>query len=169
MAKKIDPLIWKTIKNRLWFVIGLSLLIFSYVLYKYYTIYFVEAEEYIADARRFHNSNIKINMKRGAIYDKNGKKLAISIPAKTLYVRPLAIKKKDEAVKILSDFFNLDYTTVFRKLYSKKRRFLYFKRIRFCKLSSSLISDNNSAFVFSDTSLSRFILVFTYSFSFTNL
>jgi len=129
MSKKIDPLLWKSIKIRLIFVIIGILLIFFYVSYKIFSVYFLESEEYIRDANRFHNSNIKINVKRGNIYDVNGKKLAISIPAKTLYARPRAINQKDKAVKVLSEFFKLDYTVVFRKLFSKKKNFLYIKRM----------------------------------------
>ncbi len=129
MSKKIDPLLWRSIRLRLTFVLLGVLLIFIYVSYKIFSVYFIESEEYIRDANRFHNSNIKINIKRGTIYDVNGKKLAISIPAKTLYARPRAINHKDKAVKILASFFKLDYSAVFRKLFSKNRRFLYFKRM----------------------------------------
>jgi len=129
MSKKIEPLLWKSIKFRVIFVTLGILLIFAYISYKIFSVYFIEGVGYIKAAKRFQHSNVKINIKRGSIYDINHKKLAISIPAKTLYARPKSINHKDAAVKILSEFLDLEYKSVFRKLFSKKRRFVYLKRM----------------------------------------
>jgi len=82
-------------------------------------IQFVQGEELQAMAYSQQTLNRKINPKRGTIYDATGKNiLAVSASVETVSVTPVNIKKEDkEKVALaLSDIFELDYETVFKKV-----------------------------------------------------
>ncbi len=48
----------------------------------------VRSEQYTAEARRQHVRKIELPARRGAIYDRQGGELAVSIPARTVYANP---------------------------------------------------------------------------------
>lgn len=66
---------------------------------------------------------------RGDIYDRNGKKLAISSAAYMFYARPDLVKDKEGLALLLSKRLNLDYDTVLTKLKSEKDVVLIKKKI----------------------------------------
>ena len=66
---------------------------------------------------------------RGDIYDRNGKKLAISSAAYMFYARPDLVKDKEGLALLLSKRLNLDQASVLKKLQSKKDVVLIKKKI----------------------------------------
>lgn len=99
-------------------------------------IQFVQGAELKERASRQQTLNKIISPKRGAIYDTNGKQLAVSVPVDTITINPAKIvvedKNKDVAAyktaelkkKVaegLSQIFQLDYETVFAQVNSDKK------------------------------------------------
>lgn len=62
-----------------------------------------------------------INPNRGKIYDRNGEILAMSASVETVTVNPTNIStdKKEKVAEALSNIFELDYTSVLKKLNRK--------------------------------------------------
>ncbi len=136
--KKIDKSVWKDIKKRLLLVLISLFLLFSYIFYNIFSLYFIKGKEYQVIANKQYKSYLKINTKRGSIFDRNLKKLAISIPTKSLYAFPKRINKQDRAIKILEKELKLDYNYLFRKLFSKNSSFVYVKRMLDKEVSDKL-------------------------------
>ena len=82
-------------------------------------IQFVQGSELQAMAYAQQTLNRKINPKRGTIYDTTGKNIfAVSASVETVSVTPSNIKKEDKekVARAISDIFELDYETVFKKV-----------------------------------------------------
>ena len=82
-------------------------------------IQFIQGSELKAKAYAQQTLNRNINPKRGTIWDATGKNaLAVSASVETVSVNPGNISKndKEKVAKILSEIFNLDYETVFKKV-----------------------------------------------------
>ena len=78
-------------------------------------------------ALRQHVTNIEVASERGAVLDRNGKSLAVSVPAESLYVRPSLIKNQQEVVQKLSEILGLPKASIQKKL-SSNSPFVWIKR-----------------------------------------
>ena len=82
-------------------------------------IQFVKGEELSTLAYEQQTLDRTINPKRGTIYDRTGKNaLAISSTVETVTVNPgnIAKENKEKVAKKLSEIFELDYDTVYKKV-----------------------------------------------------
>lgn len=73
-------------------------------------------EEYAKAASEQQTKDITVSAKRGTIYDRNGKQLAVSVSADTVILDPTAIRKNETAEKIsseLSEILEMDYDDVY--------------------------------------------------------
>ncbi len=77
---------------------------------------------------RLFERTVTVKPRRGVIYDRYGKELAISIPSLSLFADPQNIKAPYYAAKKLSGFLDLPHRGVLQKLLNKKRRFVWVKR-----------------------------------------
>jgi cell division protein FtsI (penicillin-binding protein 3) len=87
--------------------------------------------EYREIARSRQEITVEIPGPRGAIYDRRGSPLALSIPAESIFVNPLRVPDIAVASAILSDILNLDRAAIFGKMkwaQEHKRGFLWIKR-----------------------------------------
>lgn len=73
--------------------------------------------------------NVKIPLlaKRGTIYDRNGKKLAVSVDAYDIYVDPTEIKNKADVAGRLAPLIGYDRSRLL-DIFSKRGRFTYLRR-----------------------------------------
>ena len=71
---------------------------------------------------------IRLKPRRGIIYDRNGRELAISIAAKSLFADPFLIKDPYATTKKLSQLLNLPFSPLYKKIKNKKKRFVWIKR-----------------------------------------
>lgn len=78
-------------------------------------------------ALRQHVTKIEVASERGAILDRNGKSLAVSVPAESLFVRPNLIRNQNEVVQKLSEILGVPKSSIQKKVASK-RPFLWIKR-----------------------------------------
>ena len=71
---------------------------------------------------------VTLKPRRGMIYDRYGKELAISIPSQSLFADPQRMEEVYYSAKKLSQLLNLPYKKTLKKLLNKKRRFVWLKR-----------------------------------------
>jgi len=83
----------------------------------------------LADAE--HEHLIKVELPRGAILDRNGQRLAMSLPVDSVYVNPLQIRDAGVASEILASILNLDQQRLLADMndaMASHRGFLWIKR-----------------------------------------
>lgn len=74
-----------------------------------------------------HVSEVEIAAERGPVLDRNGKLLAVSVPAESVYVRPKQVKDKERAVQELSALLEMKPASVRERL-SSTQPFVWIKR-----------------------------------------
>jgi cell division protein FtsI (penicillin-binding protein 3) len=74
-----------------------------------------------------HVSEVEIAAERGPVLDRNGKLLAVSVPAESVYVRPKQVKDKESAARELAVLLELKPAAVREKL-SSEQPFVWIKR-----------------------------------------
>jgi cell division protein FtsI (penicillin-binding protein 3) len=72
--------------------------------------------EYMSQATRQQRHTIDIYPKRGAIYDRNSRPLAMSVPVQSAFAVPVEVKDKDMAARLLSGVLQMPADTVREKL-----------------------------------------------------
>lgn len=77
---------------------------------------------------RLFETSIKVTPRRGVIYDRYGKELAISTPSQSLFADPHKIKEPYFMAKKLSSLLKVPRKPLLKKLLRKKRRFAWVKR-----------------------------------------
>lgn len=127
--KKIDSALWSEIKKRLLILIAAIIILFLYVFYNVLNVQFIQGKDYKEAAKRHYRTTVRVQQKRGTIYDRRLKPLAISIPVKSIYVSPSALSDAEGAIAILMHHLNLDYQSIFRKIFGGGRHFSYVKRL----------------------------------------
>lgn len=99
-----------------------SLLIVSIAVFALITrlgvIQIVNGEELKKEALEQWTRGIPIKAKRGVIYDRNGKKLAVSINRDTVWCRPADVKDAKNTAKTLSEILQLDEEETYEKITS---------------------------------------------------
>ncbi|WP_069650157.1 stage V sporulation protein D [Caloranaerobacter ferrireducens] len=80
----------------------------------------VKGEELKKLALEQWTRDIPVKAKRGVIFDRKGKKLAISVSADTVWCRPADIKNPKETAEILAEVLNLDEDNVYKKITSRQ-------------------------------------------------
>ena len=71
---------------------------------------------------------IKLKPRRGIIYDRHGRELAITLAAKSLFADPSLIQNPKSVAKKLSLLLNHPYRKIYDKIKNKTRRFVWLKR-----------------------------------------
>jgi len=72
-------------------------------------------------------SHVKVNAKRGNIYDRNGKILATSVSVWSAFLDPERITQKDRLVDSVSEVLKIKRKTLYKKI-GKSKRFVWLKR-----------------------------------------
>lgn len=79
----------------------------------------VKGEELKKGALEQWTKGIEIKAKRGVIYDRNGKELAISVSSHTVWASPANIVDAQNTAKKLAEVLSLDEETVYKKITKK--------------------------------------------------
>jgi cell division protein FtsI (penicillin-binding protein 3) len=106
----------------LFFFVGLGI-----ILVRAYQLQVIKRDEYAALARAGYEGTIKILPKRGTIYDRQGRELAISVEVESIYAHPNLVEKKFDAAKQLSRALGLNQKEILNKLQSN-HSFVWVKR-----------------------------------------
>ncbi|OGO79008.1 MAG: stage V sporulation protein D [Clostridiales bacterium GWB2_37_7] len=87
----------------------------------------VNSGEYQEKAMEQWTKDVKIPSKRGIIFDRNGKKLAISATAYEVIVNPAEVKDKEAVASALASALDMDKTAILEKI-SKKQASVTIKK-----------------------------------------
>ena len=71
---------------------------------------------------------VTLKPRRGSIYDRYGRELAISIPSQSLFADPQRMTEPYYAAKKISKLLSLPHKKLLKKFLNKKRRFVWVKR-----------------------------------------
>lgn len=85
----------KSIMGRLIFALIVFTAIFGFLIWKIYQIQFVDGDKYRQIAYNQYTTETKINAKRGTIYDRNMKEMAISVTAEDCIIVPNKIREME--------------------------------------------------------------------------
>lgn len=99
---------------------------FALIAFRLFLIMFVEHEVYLEKAKMQQVKKEEIIPKRGYIYDRKGREIAISLEKDSLYIDPMMIKKKDTIDK-LSNFVKVKYEDILGEN-ERNRRFVWIQR-----------------------------------------
>ncbi|MBC6414940.1 MAG: PASTA domain-containing protein [Bdellovibrionales bacterium] len=112
---------------------------------------------------------VLLKPRRGTIYDRNNKELAISIPSQSLFADPKQMNQPYYVSKKLAELFQKPKKSYLKKLLNKKRRFVWIKRhvtekelqtVKSWKLKGLYFLKENKRFYSNEKSLSQ-VLGFT--------
>lgn len=79
-------------------------------------------------SQRQYQRIVKLNSKRGDIYDRNNSKLAISVPTYSLFADPLIMKSPRQISAKLAKILPLSQKSIYKKLTKKNTRFVWIQR-----------------------------------------
>lgn len=109
-------------------LIGLCALAWTGILIsRMYSLQVADHERWQDWAIKQHVADVEIASERGPIVDRNGKLVAVSVPAESVYVRPRQVREKQRVVKELSKILGVKPTLIAEKLVSKQP-FVWVKR-----------------------------------------
>jgi stage V sporulation protein D (sporulation-specific penicillin-binding protein) len=103
---------------------------FSAIIIRLAYVQLVNGEELQAKAESLRTRELSVAAKRGTIYDRNGKKLAISLSADSIYAAPtevLASGEADATAEKLASILGMDKETILAKI-TKNSSFEWIKR-----------------------------------------
>lgn len=102
-------------------------LCFLVIVFRLFLIMFVEHEVYLQKANMQHVKKEEILPKRGNIYDRTGRDLAVSLERDSLFIDPVLIKG-NETINVLKNYVkNVDYSQIINDAENNKR-FIWIKR-----------------------------------------
>ncbi len=118
------------LRNRLLFISFLVLCWSTLVVWRLYNLQVIGYEHFTDKAQRQQERTIHLNPKRGTIYDRNGRELAVSVDVASVYAVPSKIEDPIATAKKLSQVLiseGLSYKDILKKL-KKKSSFVWIKR-----------------------------------------
>jgi len=107
-------------KRRLLFIFSAVSLVLFLLIIRLGWIQIVKGERYKELADKQQTRDIPIPAKRGVIYDRNGKELAISASTNTVWGHPNEIAEPEKTASILAGILNLDEEEVLTKLTNRQ-------------------------------------------------
>lgn len=102
------------------------LISFACVIFRLGLIMFIEHEAYFARAKTQQIKKEEIIPKRGNIYDRMGRELAVSLEKESLFIDPSSLKSV-ETINVLKSYVNVDAEQI-KRLSEKNIRFLWLQR-----------------------------------------
>jgi cell division protein FtsI/penicillin-binding protein 2 len=114
-------------KVRLAFSFLTLLLLLLTLIGRLWYIQVLKTEEFRIKATKQHERTIKLEAKRGRIYDCQGRELALSMEVDSIFAAPKEIRKKEDLAEKISSILQLKFRGVNKKLH-KKRSFVWLKR-----------------------------------------
>jgi cell division protein FtsI (penicillin-binding protein 3) len=97
------------------------------LLHRMYSLQVSDFETWQDWAIKQHVSEVEVAAERGPVLDRNGKLLAVSVPAESVYVRPKQVREKEKVAKELAKQLEMKPSVVAEKLASTQP-FVWIKR-----------------------------------------
>jgi len=123
LARDLDKPRW-----RVFIVATLLIALFAMVSVKALELQILDRERAVKIARKQHHGTSTLLPRRGKIFDRNGKELAVNIDVKSIYANPKKVTKPSETAKILSEKLNLSQKKILNRVSSDKS-FVWIKRL----------------------------------------
>lgn len=108
-----------SVKNRIIFYFAILFILFTILALKLVWIQIINSAEYQHKALNQRVSKFIVNSERGIIYDNTGRKLAVSLPAKTVVALPDNIINPKKTASTLANLLDKSYKTIYRRITSK--------------------------------------------------
>ena len=105
----------------------LSFFYFSFI-FRGMWLQFFPDQRLISAKKRNFEAVIKLKPRRGIIYDRHGRELAITVAAQSLFADPFLIENPELVSKKLSQLLKTPYNVIYKKVRNKHRRFVWLKR-----------------------------------------
>ena len=105
----------------------LSFFYFSFI-FRGMWLQFFPDQRLISAKKRNFEAVIKLKPRRGIIYDRHGRELAITVAAQSLFADPFLIKNPKLVSQKLNRLLKIPYNVVYKKIQNKRRRFVWLKR-----------------------------------------
>ena len=118
----------KTSPIRFFLIVSFFLLLLVLIGFRAYQLQWESEPRLKKIANRQHQTIIQLVPHRGAIYDRNGEELALSIEVSSLWANPKEIENRKLVAKKLSKILNLSYFHIL-KLLNVDRSFVWIKRL----------------------------------------
>ena len=118
----------EVIKSRISFVIFFFVLLWLSLFIRSAYLQLIPHKKLSQLQDKLFDRTVLLKPRRGSIYDRKNKELAISIPSQSLFADPSQMKEPYYVAKKLSQLFKPSKKTYLKKLLNKKRRFVWIKR-----------------------------------------
>ena len=89
---------------------------------------FFPDQRLISAKKRNFEKVIKLKPRRGIIYDRHGRELAITVAAQSLFADPFLIKNPKFTARKLSRLLKIPYDRLYKNINNRNRRFVWLKR-----------------------------------------
>ena len=114
-------------RKRIHLLIIVFIIIFLTLIYRLFQIQVVEGSKLTELARKGHVFSYVLDGKRGTIFDRNLKRLAVNVDAKSLFAMPYQVVNGDEVSRLLAEKIDVGYSQI-REQLEKERYFVWIKR-----------------------------------------
>ncbi|HBG46875.1 MAG TPA: penicillin-binding protein [Deltaproteobacteria bacterium] len=115
------------LKLRIFLVLGFFIAVFCVILFRAAQLQIIKGPELKKMASRQHNKILNLQSKRGDIYDRNLKELAVSIEVDSVFAQPDKMGSRRTAAKVLSPILGISSQEIEKKLRGEAR-FVWLKR-----------------------------------------
>lgn len=120
----------RVIKTRILVALGFFIVVMAVLSGRLFYLQIIKGPEYKQMAVQQQTKDSVVYSKRGTIYDRNGKALAVSVTAENVVANPAVINKKDKGAEVaqkLSEILEMDYDEVFKKVTKEKTNYQQIK------------------------------------------
>ncbi|QEZ69899.1 stage V sporulation protein D [Paraclostridium bifermentans] len=142
-------------KKRLVVVLILACFVFTMLIFRTGYLQIIKGDWLTEKALDQQTRDIPIEPKRGTIYDRNMKELAVSVTKYTVWAKPVEVKDKEKSAKVISEMIGEDYEDVLKLLKKKNMALVKVKRwiddktaekIRDSKLPGIWVAEDNQRY-----------------------
>ena len=116
------------INRRVTWVYGLSCVIVALFLIQGFRLQIWPNDRLVQTKKRLFEKVVTIKPRRGVIYDRYGRELALSVSSYSLFADPSLLKTPRATAKKLHQLIGGSQRRIFNKIKNKKRRFVWLKR-----------------------------------------
>jgi cell division protein FtsI (penicillin-binding protein 3) len=112
---------------RIFLVIGVFLAFFGAVLFRAFELQVLKGRDLKALAERQYSKTLNVQSKRGDIYDRNMKELAVSIEVDSVYSQPAGVRSRRAVARALAPILSMERSEIEKRLASRSG-FVWLKR-----------------------------------------
>ncbi|MCC3144742.1 PASTA domain-containing protein [Halanaerobium sp. Z-7514] len=141
----------ESIKNRAMFYFAVIFLLFVIIAFRLLWIQVINSAEYKDRALNQRMREFVVNSERGIIYDNTGRKLAVSLAAKTVVALPDSIIDPQKTAQELAGLLDVNYDTIYRRITSDAAAIFLQRKIN-DQLHEELLARDIPGIIFIDES-----------------